>query len=72
MADEPAKPQQRPDRLAYSKRDIKRAPTANQDALKDKRRGMFLRKVREGRDDKRFEARGEDVSISNAVQDHDA
>ena len=62
MADEPAKPQQqRPDRLAYSKRDIKKAPAASQDALKDKRRGMFLRKVREGREDRRFEARGEDV-----------
>lgn len=64
MADEPAKPQQRPDRLAYSKREIKKAPAASQDALKDKRRGMFLRKVREGREDKRFEARGEDVRVN--------
>jgi hypothetical protein len=49
--------------LPYSKRAIKRAPTVSQDALTERRRGMFLRKVREGREDKRFERHGEDVSI---------
>jgi hypothetical protein len=39
------------------------APTVSQDALTERRRGMFLRKVREGREDKRFERHGEDVSI---------
>ena len=55
-------PAQQP--LPYSKRAIKRAPTVSQDALTERRRGMFLRKVREGREDKRFERHGEDVSIS--------
>jgi hypothetical protein len=54
-------PAQQP--LPYSKRAIKRAPTVSQDALTERRRGMFLRKVREGREDKRFERHGEDVSI---------
>jgi len=49
--------------LPYSKRAIKRAPTVSQDALTERRRGMFLKKVREGREDKRFERHGEDVSI---------
>ena len=50
--------------LPYSKRAIKRAPAVSQDALTERRRGMFLRKVREGREDRRFERHGEDVSIS--------
>jgi hypothetical protein len=49
--------------LPYSKRAIKRAPAVSQDALTERRRGMFLKKVREGREDKRFERHGEDVSI---------
>lgn len=48
--------------VPYSKRAIKRAPAVSQDALKERRRGMFLKKVREGREDKRFEKHGEDVS----------
>jgi hypothetical protein len=49
--------------LPYSKRAIKRAPAVSQDALTERRRGMFLKKVREGREDRRFERHGEDVSI---------
>lgn len=40
---------------------VKKAPSPKQDELKERRRSMFLRKVREGREDRRFEARGEDV-----------
>lgn len=57
-------PQERTVRPAYSKRAIKKAPTQSQDALKDKRRGMFLKKVREGRERGREERMGEDVSCS--------
>jgi hypothetical protein len=49
--------------LPYAKRAIKKAPVVSQDALKERRRGMFLKKVREGREDKRFERHGEDVCI---------
>lgn len=48
--------------LPFSKRAIKRAPTVSQDALTERRRGIFLKKVREGREDRRFERHGEDVS----------
>lgn len=47
--------------LPFSKRAIKQAPSPRQDELREKRRGQFLKKVREGRDDRRFEVRGEDV-----------
>jgi hypothetical protein len=57
------KPQTSPSALPYAKRAIKKAPTVSQDALKERRRGMFLKKVREGREDKRFERHGEDVCI---------
>jgi hypothetical protein len=57
------KPQTPPSALPYAKRAIKKAPAVSQDALKERRRGMFLKKVREGREDKRFERHGEDVCI---------
>lgn len=47
--------------LPFSKRAVKKAPTPRQDDLRERRRGQFLKKVREGREDRRFEARGEDV-----------
>jgi hypothetical protein len=53
--------------LPYSKRAIKRAPAVSQDALTERRRGMFLKKVREGREDRRFERHGEDVSIASSL-----
>lgn len=61
MTDDLNKQQNSP--VPYSKRAIKRAPVVSQDALKERRRGMFLKKVREGREDKRFEKHGEDVSF---------
>lgn len=61
-SDDLNKPQS-PSPVPYAKRAIKRAPVVSQDALKERRRGMFLKKVREGREDKRFEKHGEDVSI---------
>ncbi|KAM0715467.1 hypothetical protein Q7P37_008965 [Cladosporium fusiforme] len=54
--------------VPYSKRAIKRAPAVSQDALKERRRGMFLKKVREGRDDKRFQSHGEDIMRLDFVQ----
>lgn len=44
------------------KREVRKAKVPKQDELKEKRRHMFLRKVKEGREDKRWESRGEDVS----------
>jgi hypothetical protein len=66
MSDNLNKPQS-PSPVPYAKRAIKRAPVVSQDALKERRRGMFLKKVREGREDKRFEKHGEDVSILFAL-----
>ena len=62
MSDDLNKPQS-PSPVPYAKRAIKRAPVVSQDALKERRRGIFLKKVREGREDKRFERHGEDVSL---------
>ncbi|CAK4009521.1 Hypothetical predicted protein [Lecanosticta acicola] len=45
-------------RVPFSKRQIKTAPKLSS---RETRRGDFLRKVKEGRDDMRFEARGEDI-----------
>lgn len=59
--------QQQQESLPYSKRTIKRAPAVSQDALKERRRGMFLKKVREGREDKRFQSHGEDVSTEETI-----
>ena len=47
--------------IAFAKRPVKKAPSPKQDELKERRRNMFLRKVQDGREEKRFEARGEDV-----------
>ncbi|KAF2161608.1 hypothetical protein M409DRAFT_28002 [Zasmidium cellare ATCC 36951] len=44
----------------FSHRPIKRAPTPQQNALKTQRRNAFLRKVRDERDQARYESRGED------------
>lgn len=49
------------DATPFSKRAVRKAPTPIPDALREKRRGMFLRKVEESRQDRRFESRGEDV-----------
>ncbi|KAF2771233.1 hypothetical protein EJ03DRAFT_325681 [Teratosphaeria nubilosa] len=43
------------------RQNVKKAPSPKQDDLKERRRSMFLRNVREKREDKRFEARGEDI-----------
>ena len=45
------------------KREVRKAKVPKQDELKEKRRHMFLRKVKEGREDKRWESRGEDVGL---------
>lgn len=70
MSEDLAKTQQQQNSsVPYSKRAIKRAPAVSQDALKERRRGMFLKKVREGREDKRFLSHGEDVSIILVVRE---
>jgi hypothetical protein len=52
--------------VPYSKRNVKKAPSPRTDELRERRRGAFLRRVREGRDEGRWESRGEDVSTTNA------
>lgn len=47
--------------IPFAKRAVKKAPSPKHDDLKERRRSMFLKKVKEGREDRRFEARGEDV-----------
>ncbi|KAK5138360.1 hypothetical protein LTR08_003421 [Meristemomyces frigidus] len=49
-------------------RPAKKALVPGQDELKERRRGMFLRKVKEGREDKRWESRGEDMMRLDFVQ----
>lgn len=49
--------------VPFARRSIKKAPSPRQDELKERRRGMFLKKVREGREERRFDSRGEDVCI---------
>lgn len=49
--------------VPFSKRAVKKAPSPRPDELKERRRKLFLKNVRDGRDEKRFERRGEDVSI---------
>lgn len=51
--------------VPFSKRTVKKTPSPKQDELKERRRNLFLKKVKEGREDKRFEARGEDVSFDD-------
>lgn len=52
----------------FSKRTIKRAPLQKQDDLKERRRTNFLRNVKDKRDDRRYEARGEDIMRLDFVQ----
>lgn len=54
--------------IPFSKRPVKKAPSPKQDELKERRRSIFLKKVKEGRDDKRFEARGEDIMRLDFMQ----
>ena len=51
--------------IPFAKRAVKKAPSPKHDELKERRRGMFLKKVQEGREARRFEARGEDVCYSS-------
>ncbi|KAK1080766.1 hypothetical protein LTR33_005267 [Friedmanniomyces endolithicus] len=48
-------------RQGSAKRAPKKAPSPQQDDLRETRRRLFLRNVREGREDKRWEHRGEDI-----------
>ena len=48
----------------FSQRPVKRAKVPKQDELKERRRSMFLKKVEEEREERRFERRGEDVSAA--------
>jgi len=50
------------------KREVRKAKVPKQDELKEKRRHMFLRKVKEGREDKRWESRGEDIMRLDFMQ----
>jgi hypothetical protein len=48
----------------FSQRTIKKTPSPRSDDLRAQRRTAFLRKVRDGRDERRFELREDDVSLS--------
>ena len=51
--------------VPFPKRPVKKAPSPTQNELKTQRRKLFLRKVAEGREEGRWERRGEDVRVSN-------
>ncbi|KXT18302.1 hypothetical protein AC579_2883 [Pseudocercospora musae] len=55
-------------RRPFSQRSIKRAPTSNPDIFKEKRRSNFLRKVSNQREERRYEARGEDFMRLDFMQ----
>ncbi|KAF7193537.1 hypothetical protein HII31_05112 [Pseudocercospora fuligena] len=55
-------------RTPFSQRPIKRAPTSNPDTFKEKRRSNFLRKVSNQREERRYEARGEDFMRLDFMQ----
>lgn len=57
-------PQQAPNQqshVPFSSRPVKTAPTPRSDALRERRRDMFLRKVRQSRDDNKWDSRIDDV-----------
>lgn len=57
------------DRQPFAKRDIKKPPTRlSKDALKDRRRNIFLKGVKDRADDKRFESRGVDMMRLDFLQ----
>ncbi|OQO02880.1 hypothetical protein B0A48_11163 [Cryoendolithus antarcticus] len=56
-------------RPAWSQRAIKKAPVATGDELKEKRRKIFLNKVKDSRDDARFEKMGDDIQRLEFVRE---
>ncbi|TKA81555.1 hypothetical protein B0A55_02998 [Friedmanniomyces simplex] len=60
--------QQHNGKQAWAKRPVKKAPSPRQDDLKETRRRLFLRNVREGREDRRWAQRGEDIMRLDFVQ----
>ena len=57
-------PQQAPNQqsnVPLSSRPIKAAPVPRSDALRERRRDMFLRKVRQSREDNKWDSRIDDV-----------
>ncbi|KAK5127627.1 hypothetical protein LTR85_006968 [Meristemomyces frigidus] len=57
-----------PTRFTPQRPTVKKAPVPKQDELKERRRSMFLKKVREGREEKRWESRGEDMMRLDFMQ----
>lgn len=50
--------------VPFSSRPVKTAPIPRSDALRERRRDMFLRKVRQSRDDNKWDSRIDDVRIT--------
>ncbi|KAK0268678.1 hypothetical protein LTR91_002068 [Friedmanniomyces endolithicus] len=73
-AESPLRPQKHPDsylsngKQASAKRAPRKAPSPRQDDLRETRRRLFLRNVREGREDKRWDTRGEDIMRLDFMQ----
>ncbi|KAG9613933.1 hypothetical protein KCV04_g16676, partial [Aureobasidium melanogenum] len=58
-------PQQAPNQqshVPFSSRPVKAAPIPRSDALRERRRDMFLRKVRQSRDDNKWDSRIDDMA----------
>lgn len=51
----------------FSQRTVKKAPSPRSEDLREKRRAAFLKKVKEGRDEKRFDLREEDVCFVSSL-----
>ncbi|KAK5169313.1 hypothetical protein LTR04_005648 [Oleoguttula sp. CCFEE 6159] len=58
-----------PPPVAFSKRPVKANPALqSRDVVKERRRNLFLKKVQQGRDNRRWEARGDQVGYVNLAQ----
>jgi hypothetical protein len=58
---------QQPD-VPFSSRPVKSAPVPRSDALRERRRDMFLRKVRQARDENKWDSRIDDVRFGLPLQ----
>jgi hypothetical protein len=54
--------------VPFSSRPVKSAPVPRSDALRERRRDMFLRKVRQARDENKWDSRIDDVRFCFPLQ----
>ncbi|KAK3722661.1 hypothetical protein LTR37_002231 [Vermiconidia calcicola] len=68
MSSSEEKQKQKDAPVPFAKRPVKKAPSPKPDELKERRRNLFLKKVKNGREERRFEQRGEDIMRLDYMQ----